>query len=108
MNTPILSTAEGTPDCRVNPAIRKRSTTFSFLPPGCSAGTTCTAVRALVLDLANTDPIAPGAELYTCIVAIAAEASGTFPLDCSFSLTSPPEGGDPPTPCTSGTITVSE
>jgi hypothetical protein len=108
VKTPILSTTEGTPDCRVNPAIRKRSTTFSFLPPGCSPGATCTAVRALVLDLANTDPIPAGAELYTCTVAIAADASGAFPLPCSGSLTSPPEGGDIATPCTPGTITVSE
>lgn len=79
--------------CAVNPDIEKEGTGFSFEPDGCAPGQNCNAVRALVLSLSNTDPIADGSVLYTCEVQIAdGAAAGTRPLDCSEATYSPPDG----------------
>jgi hypothetical protein len=103
----VAALPDGTPDCVVNPSIRKNATTFSFTPPGCS--TACTGMRALVLDFANTTAIAQGATLYTCTVAISAEAPiGPIALECAGAIGSPPEGGDIPAQCTGGTVTVTQ
>jgi hypothetical protein len=106
--TPIRAseTEPGIPDCKVNLAIDKPATTFTFLPAGCSPGGTCTGVRALVLALDNTDPIANGSRLYSCMIAIAANASGTFPLTCAMSIASPSEGMDVDAQCSEGAVVV--
>ena len=74
VNVPIAATADGKPDCAVNPSIGKEGTVFGFLPVECSR-TTCTAVRAVVVSFANNDPIADGSVLYKCNVSIAAQAA---------------------------------
>ncbi|MBI3785777.1 MAG: hypothetical protein HY270_20480 [Deltaproteobacteria bacterium] len=97
INTPILAKDDSLPDCTVNAAINKPSTAFRFFPAGCS-GATCTKVRAVVVSLSNTDPIADGSILYTCNVAVAAEAgAGEFPLVCANALAALSEGPAPPT-----------
>ncbi len=72
LNTPILATSFGTPDCSVNPLV-DADAFFEFLPKGCS-GTTCTQVRAVVNSLSAL-PIPDGARLYTCKARIAAQAA---------------------------------
>jgi len=107
------------PDCAVNSTIRKNDTQFAFLPADCATGTgpndvdtsACTAVRALVLSLANTFPIAgtdseTGTRIYTCNVAIGAAATGVNALTCSNEGASDPDGGAIATTCTSGSVTV--
>jgi len=104
---PIAADEHGQPMCAVNPDINKNGTSFAFQPPGCTVGTSCTAVRALVLALSNVDPIANGAVLYTCTVAIGAEvADGTFPLTCSNAGASDPDGGALVTNCVNGSVVV--
>jgi hypothetical protein len=106
------------PDCTVNEAINKGGTSFAFQPPGCS-GTTCTAVKALVLALDNVCPVCgtstiPGCtglptcpvDLYTCNVTIAASATGDHALTCSAAQGSTPDGMPVAANCTNGTITV--
>lgn len=80
LTTPIQALANGAPDCTVNPNINKLDTIFEFLPQGCS-GNTCSQVRAVVQSLSNLQAIADGAQLYSCKVKIAKQAtSGIYQL----------------------------
>ncbi|MEO8602917.1 MAG: hypothetical protein ABI629_10100 [bacterium] len=98
--------ANGKPDCDVNPEIEKDGTSFAYQPSGCTPGETCTGIRALVLALGNTDPIADGAVLFTCKIALAADASGDYPLTCSNPGAGDPDGDRLGVDCANGTITA--
>ncbi len=89
----IAAKANGRPDCTANSAIGKESTTFGFLPSGCS-GSICTGVRVLVFSLSNTTAIPDGSLLYTCNVTAAADATGTIPLTSSSVTCSDPNKND--------------
>ena len=79
--TPVAATASGDPDCAVKPAIHKAATSFLFLPLGCDPAVACQSVRALVFALDNVSTIRDGAVLYTCRIAIAADAQpGAYAL----------------------------
>jgi len=107
--------------CSVNPDINKGGTSFAFQPPGCTVGTSCTGVRALVLALDNVCPICARESttdcpnlptcpvtLYTCTIAIATGATaGDKPLTCSNAGASDPSGGAVTANCTDGKVTVS-
>jgi hypothetical protein len=86
----------------VNDAIEKGGTSFAFQPSGCTAGTDCTGVRALVLALDNVDPIPTGSVLYTCQVAIAGDAAdGDFDphlLQCGRERSAGERCRPPPAP----------
>lgn len=89
----VVRKANGRPDCTVNPEIDKGSTTFAFLPLGCTADT-CTAVRAIVFSSEDVEPIADGAVLYTCRLQVAAGApEGVYPLTVHDTILSNPTGG---------------
>jgi MYXO-CTERM domain-containing protein len=103
----VAARANGRPDCTVNGDISKGGTSFAFQPPGCTAGTDCTGVRALVLALDNVDPIPSGSVMYTCQVEVDSEApNGDYPLTCTNPGASDPNGGALLAECTSGTVTV--
>jgi hypothetical protein len=103
----IQADQDGNPMCAVNPAINKNGTAFSFQPPGCDVGTSCTGIRSLVLSLSNVNPIPDGSKLYDCAVATGA-ATGTFPLACSNEGASDPAGGALDTDCTDGEVVVQQ
>jgi MYXO-CTERM domain-containing protein len=105
---PIAAKEDGKPDCAVNPAIHKDATSFAFLPSDCTPGEDCDAVRAIVLSIADLEPIPDGARLFTCNVAISAEATGEYPLACSNAGAGNTDGDKVGADCTSGTITVAE
>jgi hypothetical protein len=89
----IAATAQGTPDCAVNPVIRKGATSFAFLPNRCSPGVDCQGVRAIVMAFDNSDAILSDAVLYNCTVAIANNASpGHYALTMSNAAASAPTG----------------
>lgn len=69
----VIAKANGRPDCAVNPAIDKGSSSFVFRPVGCS-GDACTGIRALIFSSENLEPIADGVVLYTCNVDLEADA----------------------------------
>lgn len=71
----VAPRANGQPDCTVEPAIDKSATAFRYTPLGCDPLADCTGVRAFVLAFDNLDPIADGAVLYHCTLAIAAHAA---------------------------------
>jgi hypothetical protein len=103
----IAAKTNGRPDCAVNPDIEKGGTSFAFQPSGCTAGTDCTGVRALVLALDNVDPIPDGSVLYTCKVAIASSASaGEKTLSNTNTGSSDPSGGALTTTGTDGRVIV--
>ena len=104
---PIAAGEDGKPLCTVNPAIQKDDSTFAFQPANCTPGTDCTSVRALVLALDNLTPIPTNSVLYTCMVAIAADAAGTLPLTCSNPAAGNSDGDPVGTDCTNGSIVVS-
>jgi hypothetical protein len=95
-HTPIAATAEGQPDCVVNPSIRKEATRFAFHPPGCEPRRgDCVRVRAVLFSTDNVDPIPPGTELYRCRVTLATlTPPGIYPLTISNALYAPPSGED--------------
>jgi hypothetical protein len=81
----VAAAENGRPACRVEPAIEKNGTAFSYQSNG--------AVRALVLALDNVDPIADGAVLYRCDVRVAAEAEpGRYPVRVTETGASDPSG----------------
>ena len=90
----------------MNPEIEKDATSFAFLPSGCTPGEDCDAVRAIVLSISDLNPIADGARLFTCNVAISATATGDYELTCSNAGAGNTEGDKVGADCTSGTITV--
>ena len=103
----ILARATGEPDCFLPPGSQKEATVFGFLPVGCVAGSTCTGVRAAVISFANTDPIADGSVLYTCRVAVAANAApGEYLLLNSETQSADSDGRFLPSGGASGTISV--
>src|SRR5262249_33267955 len=80
---------------------------FAFEPSPCSHSE-CTALRAIVIALDNTDPIPNGALLYTCRLDIAPGAApGTYQLRSSELGASTPDGDAVPMGAGGGTITVS-
>ncbi len=93
------------PACQVNPDLMKEASQFAFQPPGCTPGTSCTAIRAIILSFQNTDPIPNGARLYTCTVNIGATSTGG-PLTCSGASSSDKDGGAIDTSCQNGQVIV--
>jgi len=104
--TSIPPNNDGKPDCTVNPDIDKGDTSFAYLPSGCTPGETCTAIRALVLSLSNLDAIPSDSVLYTCHIALAADADGAYPLTCSNPGAGNTDGDRVGVDCSNGTITV--
>ena len=102
----IVAKEDGKPKCTVNPDIEKDATSFAFQPSGCTPGEDCTGIRAIVLSLADLEPIPTGSKLFTCDVALAADATGTYPLTCSNSGAGNVNGDKVGADCTDGTITV--
>jgi hypothetical protein len=103
----FAATASGKPDCAVNPAIDRESTSFSFQPPGCFADDSCTGIRALVLSYADLSAIPSGSLLYTCNVSIAASAeAGSSELLCSMALGSDATGHAIPIDCPPARIEI--
>jgi cysteine-rich repeat protein len=101
----IAANASGRPDCTVNPALRKESSSFSFQPPGCRASASCTGVRALALSLKNTRglPGGDGVPLFSCNVLIDGDApiDTEVPFHCSGAILSSPTGVRLPVLCQS-------
>src|SRR5579862_1113426 len=71
----------------------KSATSVAFRPNSC-AGSSCTGIRALVLSVDNIDPIADGAQLFTCHVASSSDfpASGFSHYRFSEVILSDPVG----------------
>jgi hypothetical protein len=103
-NAAVRAGSNGRPLCSANVAINKEGSAFSFQPPQCTVGTSCTAIRALVLSLSNVDPIPSGSALYTCDLATGAE--GTYALTCTGPGSSDPDGNALDTDCTDGEAVV--
>jgi hypothetical protein len=81
--------------CVVNPGIDKGNTSFSYGPCFDSSEAGCGRVRAIVLAFDNVDPIADGAELYRCRLAIAGDAApGAYGIRGTNALGSDAEGNE--------------
>jgi len=91
--------------CARNEAIGREATNFSFRPSGCTAGTDCTSVKALVLSFSNLDAIPDGSVLYSCDVQLPGEA-GCWPLTCESPGASDPTGNALTATCTDGEVCV--
>jgi len=106
--TPIAVAENGTrPDCTLNSDIALGVDSFSFLPQGCTPGLDCTGVHALVLAAGEGNPLPDGATLYTCTMAIAANAPfGMYPLHASEPRASGPQGEVLPILASDGSVAV--
>jgi hypothetical protein len=102
----IAATAGGRPDCKASYAIHKDLSAFAFQPHGCTPGSDCQAVRALILGY-NTDLIPDGSVLYMCNVAIAADAApDVYMLASANAAASGPNGELISANATDGHVTV--
>jgi len=101
----IAADAKGRPACRAHPEAGKPSA-FAFWPAGCS-GDGCRMVRALTLSLDAIDLIPRGAQLFTCDVAVAADAApGSYRLRAVEVGASDPRGTDLPARGLHGAVRV--
>lgn len=105
-NAPIAALPDGTPDCALNPALNKDHL-FVFRPNGCT-GAMCTMVRTAVFNVSPpVNPIPEGSVLYTCKVAIAANAPpGEYPLVISTAQLADPNGTVLPNGSIDGKVVV--
>lgn len=95
--------------CRVNPAIERPATVFSYAPPGCELAGDCTSLRAIVLSLSVAPPIADGAVLYTCDVTVDAAATpGDYAVDCTAPDAGTVGGVPLAAECIDGVLTIAE
>lgn len=92
---------------------------FSYIPDGCTPGTDCEGVRAIVIALDNLDEITSPTSLYTCTVETDQD-EGTHTLGCPEEDSAedpfqPAQSGDSPlvngegnlpTTCSDGTVTI--
>jgi len=93
--------------CRINPAIDRSASAFSFSPSGCTVGTDCESIKALVLSFTNLSPIADGSVLYTCDIEVpAGTAPGEYELTCANPGASDPDGNSVDADCANGLVTV--
>jgi len=105
--TAVAALPSGQPDCTVAAAIHKNATGFRFLPLGCDPAANCQSVRAIVVAFDNLDPIPDGAVLYTCRIAIAADAAaGVYPLHNAETDASAAGGQEVVTTGTDGSVSV--
>jgi hypothetical protein len=101
--TPI-NAISGAPDCNLPLGLDKQAT-FTFEPVGCTPGSDC--IQLCVDVFGSTTPFVNGATLFSCRVAIAADAAlGEFPLTCSTPLAHGPQGEPITAECTDGTVIV--
>jgi hypothetical protein len=108
-STPVDHRTNGRPDCLVNPQINKDGTSFTFQPVGCTPAVDCTSIRAVVIALDNSTPIADGATLFTCSASIARTAAiGSHLLFCTAPQASDPGGEPLLVTCSGGAILVTK
>lgn len=89
----VEPTDGGRPACQVGPAIDKPGSQFVFVPPDCSPRQSCAAVRALLFEVGEQTPIADGAQVATCVLRVAADATpGRQPIEITNFVASSPEG----------------
>ncbi len=103
--------------CEFNPDIMREASAVSFQPSGCDeAAGGCESLKALVLSFSNLDPLPDGVVLYTCDVALAggtaaatvSGVTGDFPITCSETAGSDPEGNPLTMECVDGTVTIED
>jgi hypothetical protein len=101
--TPI-DAIDGAPDCDVPVELGKIGQ-FAFQPNGCTPGDDCNGACADVGG--SLTPIASGATLFACRVAIAEDAPlGEYPLTCSAPVANNPDGFPRDVGCTDGVVIV--
>jgi hypothetical protein len=104
---PFAKGEQRKPSCRVNPAIDKPHTSYGFQPPSCEPGVNCEKLRALVLSIANVDPIPDRSVLFECDLDIGADAApGRYAIAASNAGFSDPDGNALDGGVTPGTLEV--
>lgn len=89
--------------CAVNPSINRTASAFSYTPSGCSEGSNCSGVKALILSFTDLSPLPDGVVLYSCNVsADGGAAPGEYPLECEAPGASDPAGNSVETGCADG------
>ncbi len=91
----VAAGSGGQPACRVDPEIAKPASLFAFVPPDCDPHRVgdCQAVRALVFELGEQQPIPDGARVATCSLQVQLSASpGRVAVALRDVVASSPEG----------------
>jgi hypothetical protein len=108
LQTPIAANLNGQPDCIPGPNVPAQdAASFAFRPPECTPGVDCTAIRALIFESDNTEPIPDGSVLYSCVIDIAATAAyDRYPLTVANAQAANLEGDPLPSGGEDGSVLV--
>jgi hypothetical protein len=103
----VVELPTAVPECAASPELTGlgKLAVFSFQPDQCVPGVDCSAIRAIVLSLANFDAIPDGTRLYACQV-VAGKTEGTFPLACPRAEATSPATEPVPLICREGAVVV--
>ena len=97
------------PDCKMTDALAalNKSAVFSFLPSGCTPGTDCTGIRAIVVAIdENVSELIPdGTDLYTCKIGVTSGGPSGTVGNGFETLVCPDMNTDPGSGCTETTET---
>jgi YVTN family beta-propeller protein len=103
----MMAAEDGRPACTVNPSLKKEGF-FAFEPSGCSPEKDCDGLIAIVFALDNLEAISGNPVVYTCQVAIAANAApGQYEISLTQPFASDPLANPVALTATNGTISVS-
>jgi YVTN family beta-propeller protein len=103
----IMAAEDGRPACTVNPSLKKKGF-FAFEPSGCSPERDCDGVIAIVLALDNQEAISGNPVVYTCQVAIAANAApGQYEIVLTQAFATDPLANPVALTAANGMISVS-
>lgn len=104
-DAPIAARDDGSPDCTLSTQL-DADAAFSFEPVGCTPGVDCDGVSAFVMA-AEDEKLPDGVDLFTCDVALSADAQlSRYDLVCAHAEADDVSGDLLATTCTNGVIIV--
>jgi carboxypeptidase family protein len=108
-STKVIADSDGQPLCRLDPALNKPDSRFTFLPLGCRPYVDCTQVHAEIFAADNADAIPNGTALYTCALQTPlGTGTCTFTQQCSSAAAYDGMGRPIPASCVDGSITFED
>lgn len=105
----LLAAGEDGAACSVGAGIDSDCVNFLPLPPGCTPGTDCTGMRAVIVGACLGQAIPSGTVLYSCEVEVdLAAEEGQYPLQSITGGASNPSGGPVDLSGSDGVLIVDE
>lgn len=97
--------AGAAPACSADAALGREASLFAFLPDGCDPATDCAVMRATLRAESAVPPIADGARLFTCTLALTG-APGSYPVPALAAVGFDADGAELVVLTADGTVTI--